>query len=208
MRSAADFFPQSDVFGVTLVPWQLKRGVEMTPRRLSGRVHFVGGNYLRMPFPDSSLDMAYALESSCYAPGVDKGDLIREAARVLKPGGRLVIADAMLRQYPVRSPITRAALRAVCRGWKLPGLGALDHVADRMDLSGFTDITLEDISRNVTPSVFHAPSVSLSFFLRQFGSENVPSRYRVENALTSLPLFIFSLDRAVAGYFMLSATRR
>jgi ubiquinone/menaquinone biosynthesis C-methylase UbiE len=207
-RAAADYFPQADIVGVTLVPWQARQAIGRTSRRLRDRVHFLVGDYLGMPFCGSVFDMAYALESSCYAPGTDKASLIEEVSRVLRPGGRIVIADAMLRQYPIRSPVTHSALRALCRGWKLPGLGVLDHVVDRLEDSGFADVVVEDISRNVTPSVLHAPSVSLRFFLRQFGRTSAPSKYRVENALMSLPLFVLSLDRGVAGYFIVSATRR
>ncbi len=46
---------------------------------------------------------AYAIESSCHAPGADKDAFIREASRLLGPGARLVVADGFLKnaQRPV-----------------------------------------------------------------------------------------------------------
>ena len=46
--------------------------------------------------PSASYDGVYALESSCHAHGADKGALLAEAYRLLRPGGRLVVADGFL----------------------------------------------------------------------------------------------------------------
>lgn len=207
-RSAVRHFPHSQVVGITLVPSQVRQAIRLTPQPLIDRVRFVVGDYTRMPFGEATFDFAYALESSCYAPGTDKGPLIEEARRVLRRGGRLVIADAMLRSRSIRSPATRIALRALCNGWGLSTLGVLSEVVRRLRDFGFVDVRVEDISRNVTPSILHAPAVGLGFICRQVLEGNfMLSRRRWENALMSLPLFIFSLDRSIAGYFMISASR-
>jgi MPBQ/MSBQ methyltransferase len=207
-RTAAEYFPGSTVTGIALAPPELKRAARLTPRQLSHRVRFVAGDYLCMPFREGAFDMAFALESSCYAPGTDKRALIEEARRVLRPGGRLVIADAMLRRHPVRSPLTRAALRGMYHGWKLPELAALPHVLRRLEELGFNGITVNDISRNIIPSALHTPAVSIGFFVRRLLAGKITlSRYRWQHALVFLPLFIFGLDRRAAGYFIISATR-
>jgi len=207
-RTAAACFPGSRVTGIALAPPELKEAARLTPRQLSDRVHFVAGNYLCMPFREGAFDMAFALESSCYAPGKDKRSLIEEAKRVLRPGGRLVIADAMLRRHPVRSALTRAALRGIYQAWKLPELAALPHVLHRLEQLGFDAITVDDISRNVIPSALHTPVVSIGLLVRQLLAGKIrTSRYRWQNALVFLPLSIFGLDRRAAGYFIISATR-
>jgi ubiquinone/menaquinone biosynthesis C-methylase UbiE len=207
-RTAAEYFPGSTVTGIALGPPELKRAARLTPRQLSDRVRFVAGNYLCMPFRDGTFDMAFTLESSCYAPGTDKRTLIEEARRVLRPGGRLVIADAMLRRHPVRSPLTRAALRGMYRGWKLPELAALPHVLRRLKELGFSGITVDDISKNTIPSALHTPVVSIGFLVRRLLAGKITlSRYRWQHALVFLPLFIYGLDRRAAGYFIISATR-
>jgi MPBQ/MSBQ methyltransferase len=207
-RAAARYFSESTVAGIALAPPELKRAAALTPRHLSDRVRFVAGNYLCLPFRSGAFDMAYALESSCYAPGTDKRPLIEEARRVLRPGGRLVIADAMLRRHPVRSPLTRAALQGMYRGWKLPELAVLPHVLGILEELGFDGIKVDDISRNVVPSALHGPVVSIGFLLRRLLAGKIAlSRNQWQNALVFLPLSIFGLDRKAAGYFIISATR-
>ncbi len=207
-RRAAQYFPGSKVTGIALAPVELQRAAELTPRHLSHRVLFAGGNYLSLPFREAAFDMAFALESSCYAPGTDKSALIAEARRVLRPGGRLVLADAMLRRHPVRSRLTRAALRGMYQGWKLPELAALPHVLRRLEELGFHDIRVDDVSRNVIPSALHGPAVWIGFLVRRLLAGEIRlSRYRWQHALVFLPLCIFGLDRRAAGYFIISAVR-
>jgi ubiquinone/menaquinone biosynthesis C-methylase UbiE len=207
-RRAAESFPGSTVTGIALAPSELKEAIRRTPPHLADRVRFVTGNYLHLPFREGAFDMAFALESSCYAPGTDKRLLIEEAKRVLRPGGRLVIADAMLRRHPVRSPLTRAALRGIYHAWKLPDLAALPHVLRRIEGLGFDGITVDDVSRNTIPSALHTPAVSIRLLVRQLLAGKITaSRYRLQNALVFLPLFIFGLDRRAAGYFIISGTR-
>jgi MPBQ/MSBQ methyltransferase len=208
-RTAAEYFPGSTVTGIALAPSELKEAIRRTPPQLADRARFVAGNYLHLPFREAAFDMAFAVESSCYAPGTDKRSLFEEAKRVLRPGGRLVVADAMLRRHPVRSPLTRAALRGMYHGWKLPELAALPHVLRRLEELGFDGITVDDISRNTIPSALHTPVVSIGFLVRRLLAGKITlSRYRWQHALVFLPLFIFGLDRRAAGYFIISATRK
>lgn len=60
-------------------------------RRLSSRATFLRGDALQLPFPAERFDVVMNVESShIYA---DQGRFLREVARVLRPGGRLLIAD-------------------------------------------------------------------------------------------------------------------
>ncbi|GHH93572.1 class I SAM-dependent methyltransferase [Streptomyces capillispiralis] len=59
--------------------------------RLADRVHFELADAQHLPYPDGSFDAGWFLESLIHMP--DKARAVREAARVLRPGARLAVAD-------------------------------------------------------------------------------------------------------------------
>nr|WP_237534331.1 methyltransferase domain-containing protein [Streptomyces sp. SID3343] len=61
------------------------------PPDLPGRATFRLADAMELPFPDESFDGAYAIESLMHMK--DKEAAIGHIARVLRPGGRLVIAE-------------------------------------------------------------------------------------------------------------------
>ncbi|MGI9420406.1 MAG: class I SAM-dependent methyltransferase [Geminicoccaceae bacterium] len=63
---------------------------------LDGRVDFRQGDAQAMPFADATFDVAISQEALLHVP--DKGAVIRECARVLKPGGVLAFTDLTQRQ--------------------------------------------------------------------------------------------------------------
>ena len=55
------------------------------------RPRFVEGRIEQLPFPDGSFDVVVVVTVLCLV--ADRAGAVREAARVLRPGGRLVIGD-------------------------------------------------------------------------------------------------------------------
>lgn len=55
------------------------------------RPRFVEGRIAQLPFPDGSFDVVAIVTVLCLV--ADRAGAVREAARVLRPGGRLVIGD-------------------------------------------------------------------------------------------------------------------
>lgn len=86
---AARVGPRGSVFGLDFSEEMLaigRRKVEVSEYR--DRIELVYGNALSMPFPDSQFDLAticFALRNVSDIPGV-----LKEMARVVKPGGRVV----------------------------------------------------------------------------------------------------------------------
>ncbi|MDI9847076.1 class I SAM-dependent methyltransferase [Rhodoblastus sp. 17X3] len=71
------------------------------------RAAFVEGRVERLPFPDASFDVVFSVTVLCFTR--DAASSVRELARVLRPGGRLVLGE--LGRWSLW-----AALRRV-RGW-------------------------------------------------------------------------------------------
>jgi MPBQ/MSBQ methyltransferase len=78
------------VTGITLSPNQVKRAKKLAEEQNVANAKFLVMNALEMDFPDNSFDIVWACESGEHMP--DKKKYIDEMMRVLKPGGKFVMA--------------------------------------------------------------------------------------------------------------------
>jgi arsenite methyltransferase len=108
---------------------QLESGLE--------NVEFLRGEIENIPLPDSSVDV---IISNCVINlSADKGKVIREAFRVLKPGGRFAVSD-VIRTREVPEPVrTNVELWAGCVAGALLDREYLALLAD----AGFEDASIE-----------------------------------------------------------------
>ena len=126
LRSFAERLPRADLHGITLVPWQLEQGRQLNQSRPEAeRITLALADYEHTTFPSASFDAVYAIESSCYAQGANKSALLRESHRLLRPGGRIVVADGFLGPGKLRGA-QKHIYRRLCDCWVIDTLGEVD----------------------------------------------------------------------------------
>ena len=132
LRSFARQLPRATLTGVTRVPWQIDRAAERNATSPeTARIHLVRGDYQQTSLPSAAFDGIHALESSCHARGAGKTSLLAEAYRLLRPGGRLVIADGFMRSGAPLGSLQQSIYRKLCDCWVIETLGELDLVTRR-----------------------------------------------------------------------------
>ena len=135
--SARRVGPTGTVYGVDMTDEMLE--LAETNRQKAGitNVKFLKGHIEQVPLPDDTVDVVI---SNCVINlSADKDRVLREAFRVLKPGGRFAVSDVV-----VRGEIPDEVRRSM-ELWVGCVAGALaEHDYRRkLEAAGFTDIDIE-----------------------------------------------------------------
>jgi tocopherol O-methyltransferase len=164
------------VSGITLVPHQVSVAYRETNKRgLNGKIDFTLGDYCRTPFPDNHFSVVWACESLCHTR--NKIDFYKEAMRVLKPGGRLIIAEYIRTKRPLNNPEDETLLGLWLNKWSIQDIDTEAEHIFNMNAAGFANVCVKDITENVRPSLHRLFAISerllpLGKVLQFFGLRN------------------------------------
>ena len=131
------------VIGVDMTPAMVAKARAIAARNGLANVEYRLGEIEALPVADASVDL---IISNCVINlSPEKSRVLREAFRVLKPGGRLAIAD-VLATKPV-PPELRTKLTAI--GACVGGAAQVDELRTMLATAGFarTEISLRESSR-------------------------------------------------------------
>jgi arsenite methyltransferase len=137
LLSAKRVGPTGKAFGLDMTDQMLALAEENRQKSGLANVHFLKGEIENIPLPDNSVDV---IISNCVINlSGDKDRVIREAFRVLKPGGRFAVSDVVVRgEVP-------PAIRKSVELWVGCVAGALserDYHA-KLTAAGFADAGIE-----------------------------------------------------------------
>jgi tocopherol O-methyltransferase len=140
------------VTGITLSPVQRQRASDRSSEAgLNARTKFLVANAQEMPFDNNTFDFVWSLESGEHMPS--KVKFLQECYRVLKPGGKLMMATWCHRPID-ESPLTRQEqkhLQDIYRVYALPYVISLPEYQVIAGEVGFKNIHVADWSTAVAP---------------------------------------------------------
>jgi SAM-dependent methyltransferase len=137
LLSASRVGPTGKVYGLDMTDEMLALARENQRRAGATNVEFLKGEIEAIPLPDQAVDVVI---SNCVINlSTDKDQVLREAFRVLTPGGRFAVSDVV-----VRGPVPADVRRSV-ELWVGCVAGALEEseYRSRLEAAGFTDVTIE-----------------------------------------------------------------
>jgi arsenite methyltransferase len=137
LLSAKRVGPTGKAYGLDMTDEMLALANENKRKAGAQNVEFLRGEIEHIPLPDNSVDV---IISNCVINlSSDKAQVLREAFRVLKPGGRFAVSDV----------VTRGEIRPEIRKNVLLWVGCVAGALDEMDYrnklrsAGFEQVDLE-----------------------------------------------------------------
>jgi SAM-dependent methyltransferase len=137
LLSAKRVGPTGKAYGLDMTDEMLALARENQRKAGASNVEFLKGTIEAIPLPDNSVDV---IISNCVINlSGDKDAVLREAFRVLKPGGRFAVSDVVVRGA------VPADIRRSMELWVGCIAGALEETdyADKLRAAGFADVDVE-----------------------------------------------------------------
>jgi len=138
------------VTGITLSEKQAATATAFAEKHgVNQLVTFKAMNYILTTFEDNTFDVVWAIESMQTA--INKSDFLKEAKRVLKPGGKILIADCFKSyDYPFDK---NKLMRLMFNGWAVTDVLSCKEFEQKANKEIFSVRINQDVTKEVAVSV-------------------------------------------------------
>uniref|UniRef100_A0A7S2ARH3 Methyltransferase domain-containing protein n=1 Tax=Pycnococcus provasolii TaxID=41880 RepID=A0A7S2ARH3_9CHLO len=224
---AKKLLPNATVTGITISEKQVERATQLAKEQDVPNAKFELMDALNMEYPDNSFDMVWACESGEHMP--DKTKYVNEMIRVLKPGGRLIIAtwcqrdnleelkasgtseEVMANAYENLVGFTdeeKERLDFLYREWAHPYFISYEEYARICERSGVVkDVTMADWAKETLPSWRHSIWVGVwDPWIVVFKGPKV--WYKTIREIVTLERMHRAFDDGLLTYGMISCTKK
>ncbi|KAI8944151.1 delta(24)-sterol C-methyltransferase [Xylaria longipes] len=149
-------FTGCHVTGLNLSEYQVNHADNYSKSAgLSHKLKFVHGDFMAMPFPDSSFDAVYAIEATVHAPSLQ--GVYSDIRRVLKPGGVVGIYEWLMTDEYDNENLAHRSIRGDIE--QAFGISNMVQVSDALEavkaagleLEVHTDLAIDKNGLNAAP---------------------------------------------------------
>ncbi len=140
---------KANITGININPMQIGIARQLIKENsIEQLANVINEDYMKTKFKPKTFNVIWGLESICYAN--NKKEFLKEAMRLLKEGGRIIIADGFLKKNLTR--IEKKEMNIWLNGWAVPNLASVDEFKKYLKELKFKNIKFKEVKKNIMPS--------------------------------------------------------
>ena len=181
-----------NVTGISLSEKQVQTANDLAQaENLQSLAIFEQQDFTATNYEAESFNIIWAIESVCHAS--DKSKFINEAYRLLKKGGKLILADFFKQENLAEKDA--ALIKQWANGWAIDDFATIENFTEQLNNAGFDHTNIEDATAKIIPSAkrlyrAYFPGVVGGFLYKLFnpkptiyGKKNIDTAYLQYKAL-------------------------
>lgn len=191
----ANLYPDTKVYGVDLLEEHIETASKYKTK--FNNVSLFRQDYLNLDFKDNSFDRIIFCESLVHAQ--DKNRLLTEARRILKPGGKIIIADVFMLIDNLTEK-EKLDLSNFSEETGIPSFENLYVFIQKLKQQGFKNISFQNLTDNLASTIYseaelNSPSTSISPIQNS-------TLFKLKSLLSTIGELYLNKN---AGYFIITA---
>lgn len=194
--------------GITLTPHQAEKARENAKKnKVDHLISFEVMDYTDTSFEDESFTVVTGIESICYAE--PKIAFLKEAKRVLKKGGRIVLAENLQGKDQLNEKEYRSLYTNAFNGCKVNSLDTAKQYKENLNALNFQQIECIDETVRIRPSIVRLRRFYYLAAAYNFAHRIIGKRFsKTQEANTKMCYHLLSsLDNGLWTYGMVKATK-
>lgn len=181
-----------NVTGISLSAKQVQTANNLSQvENLQSMAIFEQQDFTATNYEAESFDIIWAIESVCHAN--NKSNFLNEAYRLLKKGGKLILADFFKKENLAEKEA--ALIKQWANGWAINDFATIEKFTEQLNNAGFHQTNIEDATAKIIPSAkrlyrAYFPGIIGGFLYKLFnpkptiyGKKNIDTAYLQYKAL-------------------------